>query len=71
MTPEGKEKLKQALSKQGEKGAIVALETVYAVAEVYVEDTTNPLDNLLLDALKQLDGLLKDGIDKIDGIDNI
>jgi hypothetical protein len=70
MTPEGKAKLTQALKEQGEDGLFLALDSIYKVGQIYVEDTSNPLDDLLLKGLEQLRSLIESEIDKVDGIDN-
>lgn len=62
-----KETLKPALLNIAENHAMQAIEDVYSLAQVYVDSTTNPLDNTLLEGLKLLKDLLKDAVDKIDG----
>ena len=65
MTPEGKEKMKELSLKIAEKHVIAAIDVIYEVAQVYVDDTTNPLDNGILEALKLLKGLATSAAENI------
>lgn len=65
-----KEKLKKESLKIAERHVIVAIDDVYALAQVYVEDTATPLDDTLLAGLKMLKSELVKLADKIDGEKN-
>jgi len=67
MTPEGKEKFKKELLGVAERHLMLAIDDIYSVAQVYVDDTVNPLDNTILDGLKMLKGMLEGVVDNIDG----
>lgn len=67
MTPEGEAKLKQVALEKAENHAVMAIDDVYAMAEVYVKDTANPYDDTALEFLKSLKGQLVAQADKIDG----
>jgi len=63
------DKIKQKALELGEDHAMLAIDNVYALAQVYVDDTESPLDNTLLEGLKLLKSQLKELADKIDGIE--
>lgn len=67
MTPEGKEKLNQELKNIAEDHLVIAIDDVYKIAQIYVDDTTNPLDNTILEGLKMMKGMLEKIVDKVDG----
>lgn len=62
-----KDKMKQKALEIGEKHAMMAVDDVYELAQVYVDDTESPIDNTLLEGLKLLKSSLKEQVDKIDG----
>lgn len=65
------DKMKQKALEIAENHAMQAIDDVYALAQVYVEDTSTPLDNTFLEGLKLLKGTLKKFADKIDGKDDV
>jgi len=67
MSEELKGKLKDAALNIAEAHVKQAIDDVYAVAQVYVDDTANPLDNTILEGLKMLKSQLVSFADKIDG----
>ena len=60
----------QALVSAGEKQLMTAVDSVYEIAQVYVDSTESPIDNTLLEGLKLLKSSLKEAVDKIDGEDD-
>lgn len=63
-------KLKQEALNIAERHSIQAIDDVYQLAQVYVDDTESPLDNTILEGLKLLKSSLKDAADKINGQDD-
>lgn len=64
------EKIKAEAMRIAERHAILAIDDVYALAQVYVDDTATPLDDTLLAGLKMLKAELVKLADKIDGEEN-
>jgi molecular chaperone GrpE (heat shock protein) len=62
-----KEKMTKEALNIAEEHIIKAIDDVYRVAEIYVEDTVSPVDNSILAGLKMLKGQLVKIADKIDG----
>ena len=63
-------KVKQAALSAGEAHVMLAIDNVYEIAQVYVDDTASPIDNTLLEGLKLLKSSLKEAVDVIDGEDD-
>ena len=63
MSPE----LKLASLKIAERHLKVAIDDVYALAEIYVNSTETTVDNSVLEGLKMLKGFLVTMADKVDG----
>lgn len=66
MNPEMEQKLKEV----AENHAVMAIDDVYALAEVYVKGTDNPYDDTALAFLNSLKDALVQKADEIDGQDN-
>ena len=64
-------KMKQVALEIAERHVVAAIDDVYALAQVYVDDTSSPIDNTLLEGLKLLKQSLKDVAGKIDGKDEV
>lgn len=64
------EKMKKAALSAGEEHLMLAVDHVYQIAQVYVDDTESPIDNTLLEGLKLLKSSLKEVVDQIDGEDD-
>lgn len=62
-----KEKLTQAALEIAENHIKMAIDDVYKIAQIVVDDTTTPLDDAFLNGLKLLKSTLKKYADKIDG----
>ena len=65
-----KDKIKEASLEIAENHVIQAIDDVYKLAQVYVDDSASPLDNTLLEGLKMLKNNLIQAADAIDGKDN-
>lgn len=61
------EKLKKVGLDVAERHLTLAVDDIYALAQVLVEDSANPLDDSLLEGLKLFKSTLKDYVDKLDG----
>lgn len=59
------DKIKDEALKIAEEHAVKAVDDVYRLAQVYVDDTVSPIDNTLLEGLKLLKGELKKFAEKI------
>ncbi len=70
MDEAGKAKVNQALKSAGEKQLMLAVDNVYAVAQVYVDNTASPIDDTLLKGLELLKSSLKEAVDQLDGEDD-
>lgn len=64
------DEMKKEAMKIAEKHLIIAIDDVYALAQIYVDSTEETLDNTILDGLKMLKGFLIDMADKVDGEEN-
>lgn len=64
------DELKMKLKEVAEDHAVMAIDHVYELADVYVKSTANPYDDTALAFLKSLKDALVQKADEIDGVDN-
>lgn len=65
-----KSEMQKKLMEIAEDHAVMAIDHVYELADVYVKSTDNPYDDTALAFLQSLKGALVDKADEIDGEDN-
>lgn len=67
MKPESKVKMKELALNIAEDHVMLAIDEVYAVAQIMVDDSDSAVDNSILSMLTLLKSNLKELADKIDG----
>lgn len=70
MTPEVKEVLKKKGLNTAEKFIILALDESIAIGDILVKETSTPIDDTVMSAVKMFRDQIKELVDKIDGEDN-
>lgn len=59
------EKIKDKALEIAEKHVLIAIDDVYEIAQIYVDDTESTLDDTLLAGLTLLKGMIKEQAEKI------